>query len=261
MAGQDNRDTGIPTRAIHEAYLSMQQAHREYRQLRDTPQRDATSAHAAFQDAVLTFYEFVRPHLKRKSAMQQFWVGELPPYPQRPWQSVDAAKEYCRRYGTAVWSLQEHYQTLQASPNADGQAAVTDGGQIATLQDWHDRLNLTDQQRLVKIDDSEQLIWIELRAVAGLQQLDRWETEERTEHQSGGGFMASETASTTTLEYVAVPKLARAKRLLAEATDKMNLLSRVDIDHDDGAIVNFDQSREGVEAEYRDVEYDSTPDI
>ena len=73
--------------------------------------------------------------------------------------------------------------------------------------------------------------------------------------------MAGETSTNVELEYVPVWKLRQAKRLLAEAADKMNLLSRIEIDHDDGAIVNFDQSRDDVDAEFRNAEYSSSPDI
>jgi len=262
MSRDDTRDTGIPTRAIHEAYLTMQQAHREYRQVRDRQGHDETRAHAEYQDAVLTFYELIRPHLKRKSGLRRFWQGELPEYPDRWWSDADRAIEYCTRYGTAVWDLQQHVHTTATSPNASGGAtALADGGE-RTPREWHDELGLTDMQRIAGLGREEDaMVWVELRAVAGLKQLDSWDTRQRKRRERGDGFMASETATAVELEYVPVWKLTTGKRLLAEAADKMNLLSRVDIDQDDGAIVNFDQSRDGAKAEYRDVEYDGSPDI
>lgn len=214
-----------------------------------------------FQDAVLTFYELIRPHLKRKSSLSRFWVGELPKYPDRWWTSVDEARRYCSRAGTAVWSLQKHVQTAASSPNVNSESPVaTDGG--ATPSEWHDRLNLTDMQRVVSVGtENDVLVWVELRANAGLRQLDNWQTQERRSLESGNGFMASETSTSVELEYVPIWKLRQAKRLLAEAADKMNLLSRIEIDHDDGAIVNFDQSRDDVDAEFKNAEYSSSPDI
>lgn len=261
---QETRDTGIPTRAIHESYLNMQQAHRGYRRVRDDPARDERPAHADFQDSVLTFYELIRPHLKRKSGMGKFWEGKLPDYPNRPWDSEEQARQFCREYGTAVWGFQKHVQTATRSPNPDGAgsdtAAVADGG--GSLVDWHDQLGLTDKQRIVALEHKENIItWIELRAVAGLKQLDSWDTREVTKREQSDGFMAGETTTRTDLKHVPVWKLTTAKRLLAEAADKMNLLSRVDIDHNDGAIVNFDQSRENAKPEYRSADYDTSPDI
>lgn len=265
MSQQDDRDTGIPTRAIHEAYLNLQQAHRSHRQAHDDPTRGEDRAHAEFQDAVLTFYELIRPHLKRKGAMSSFWQGDLPKYPDRWWRSEQEARQYCERHGTAIWGFQRHMHTQATSPNADGDAAaVADGGgEISgTPSEWHARLNMSDNQRIVGVDrDDSVLYWVELRAVAGLRHLDSWDTKQAKSREQGAGFMAGETPTSVELEYVDIWKLTKAKRLLAEAADKMNLLSRVDIDHEDGAIVNFDQSREDARAEYRDAEYDSTPDI
>lgn len=260
----DPRDTGMPTRAIHESYLRMQESHTRYRRARDNPNQSEKRAHAGYQEAVLTFHELIRSHIKRKGAMGEFWYGELPDYPEHPWQSVEHAIEYCRQSGTAIWGLQKHYQTVSGSPNVDSgsMAAATDGG-VETLADWHDRLNLGDMQRVVKvsIEDSGAVTWLELRAVAGLRQLDNWDTTESNERQQGSGFMSSTTSTATELKHVPIWKLTKAKRLLAEATDKMNLLSHVEVDHEDGAIVNFDQSRDDVEPAYRTADYDSSPDI
>lgn len=261
---EDTRDTGMPTRAIHESYLSMQQAHQQYRSHRDNPKKSERPAHANYQQAVLTFYELIRSHLKRQSGMSTYWHGELPDYPTHPWSSVDHARQYIQSQGTAIWGLQKHVETVpaqQQAAGASGGEAIADGGG-RSLAEWHDELGLGDRQRVVAVRPEEEvLLWIELRAVAGLQQLDTWDTEKNTERNRGSGFMASETATNTELEYVPVAKLTAAKRLLGEAADKMNLLSRVDIDHEDGAIVNFDQSRDDVDPEYRAADYDNSPDI
>jgi len=261
---KDERDTGIPTRAIHELYLQMQEAHQNYRRVRDYAQGSEDAAHARYQDAVLSFYELIRPHLKRKGAMGEFWYGELPNYPDRPWASVEHAQQFCLEKGTAIWQIQKHTRTVQLQPAGDStgnQTAVADGGAMS-LSEWHDRLNLGDMQRVVSVaHEGSGVIWTELRAVAGLRQLDGWTTQEVTERKDGSGFMASQVSTTTNLQYVPEPKLTQAKRLLSEATDKMNLLSQVDIDHESGAIVNFDMSRDDVSPEYRTADYDSSPEI
>lgn len=257
----DERDTGIPTRAIHEAYLNLQESHRQYRRARDNPNQPERRAHAGFQDAVLGFYELIRPHLKRKSSMAKFWEGRLPDYPGRDFASVEQARRYYQNNGIAVWSLQKHIGKRQARQAGAGSEAIADGGGVS-FSDLHDTLGFTDRQRLVSIEREDGiLLWIELRAVAGLGQLDGWETREETHREKGSGFMASQTKANTELRHVPIGRLTRAKRLLAEAADKMSLLSRVEIDHEDGAIVNFDQSRDDVEPEYRDAEYDNSPDI
>jgi len=200
---EDPRDTGLPTRAIHDAYLNLQQAHREFRQARNNTSETHDRAHARYQDAVITFYELIRPHLQRKSAMGKFWHGELPDYPERWWQSVDQAKRYCIDHGTAVWGLQKHIQSYPAnSVLGEGSAVATDGGQ-APPETWHETLGLTDMQRIVGVQqDDEVLICVELRAVAGLQQLDSWDTRRVQRREQQEGFMAGETTTTVELEYV-----------------------------------------------------------
>lgn len=228
MARDDGRDTGIPTRAIHEGYLGMQEAHRNYRQSRDSHATDERQAQRDFQDSVLTFYELVRPHLKHEAGLAEYWHGELPPYLGRWWDDAEEARRYCRQEGTAVWALQKHTNTSASAPTVNGDVAVADGGQ-ATPAEWHDRLNLTEMQRLVSIGKHEgMLLWIELRATAGLRQLDTWETGKQAKRKQGDGFMAGETATNVTYEYVAPWKLVQAKRLLVEVTDKLSLLSDVD---------------------------------
>jgi len=226
----ETRDTGIPTRAIHEAYLGMQDAHRRYRQARDEAGVDESQAQAGFQDAVLTFYELVRPHLKHEPGLSEYWQGDLPEYPDQWWESVDAARQYCRQQGTAVWHCQRHTETAPTASlqSNGGMAAVADGGH-ATPAEWHDVLGLTDRQRVVAIgDEDDVLVWVELRANMGLQQLDTWQTRKRRERTRGSGFMSGSAATEVTLKYVAPPKLVQAKRLLTEVTDKLTLLSEVD---------------------------------
>ena len=259
----DTRDTGIPTRAIHESYLNLQQAHRQYRNARSSPTTPERPAHGDFQDAVLTFYELLRPHLKRKSALQSYWVGEIPDYPGQAFENYAQARRYYTQRGTAVWAVQRHPQVTPLTGDA-ATATVTDGGPPAPGE-WHERLDRGDRTRIVAAEpDREQnvLNWVEFRFEAGLRQLDGWDTR-RVEHEDRreDGFLVGESQTRTELRHVDIGKLQRAKRLLAEAADKMSLLAHVDIDHEDGVITNFDQSGDEPQAGYTTGEYDSSPDI
>jgi hypothetical protein len=261
---QDQQDTGIPTREIHEAFLTLKKTRHHYREARDDPTSDEQGPHRAYQEAVLSFYASLRPYLKRKSAMERYWAGELPEYPERPFNSVPQAHQYYTQHGVAIWALQKHTHTMRTSPNTQGvdpSELATDGG-ATTLSEWHDHLNLTDNQRLVAVDwQGDELAWVEFRAVSGLQQLDTWDTERVRTRERGDGFMAGEGATREELQFVDVAKLEKARRLLIEAADKMSLLARVEIDHENGAIVNFDQSRDDAEPRYTEADYDETPDI
>lgn len=259
----ETRDTGIPTRAIHQSYLQLQQAHRAYRQAKTAPDRDANPAHGDFQDAVLTFYELLRPHLSRKSSLTDYWNGKIPEYPEQAFGSYDRARRYYVQGGTAIWEAQKHREVQPLAGDA-ASPAVADGGE-PSLANWHERLGRGPRSRLVTVErdrDEGVLYWVEYRFTAGLRQLDTWDTTRvEREEKREDGFLVGQSETRTEYRHVAIDKLQRAARLLAEAADKMSLLSRVDIDHEDGVITNFDQSGDEPEAGYTTGEYDSSPDI
>lgn len=259
----DTRDTGIPTRAIHQAYLRLHHAFRAYRQAKTDPSRDANAAHGDFQESVLTFYELIRAHLARKSSLQKYWAGSVPEYPDQAFGSYEQARRYYVEGGTAVWTVQKHREVQPLTGDA-ASPAVADGG-VPSLADWHERLNRGSRTRLVTVErdrDEGVLYWVEFRFEMGLRQLDTWETT-RVEHteQRDGGFLVGESETRTEYKHVAIDKLQRAARVLAEAADKMSLLSQIDVDHEDGVITNFDQSGDEPTAGYTTGEYDSSPDI
>ncbi|MFW5950258.1 MAG: hypothetical protein ACOCR6_02785 [archaeon] len=223
MSDHDQRDSGIPTRAIHEAYLSMQQAHRQYRQARDHG-GDVDSAHATLQDSVLTFYELVRPHLKHESGLSDYWEGHIPDYSGWDFQSEREAVEYIRDKGTGIYQVQRHPPKV-LTVNKDLQA---DGG-LNTFSEWHEFLGLSDSERLVavKYEASEAKVFYKVLRIATLplRKLDSWKVTVRKNRTRGDGFMASESAVNVTREYVPVQKLVTAKRLLVESADKLGALS------------------------------------
>lgn len=221
MSQQDNTEQGIPTRAIHEAYLNLQQTHRSYRQARDAGQ-DAHSEKAAFQDAVLTFYELVRPHLKHETALEDYWQGNLPDYTGWNFDTEREAVAYIQDHGTGVYQVQRHTDAVTIE-----QRTLTDGGP-QTFADWHELLGLSwDSERLVAVDPREEACFVKLLrcAVLPLRELDHWQATIVRERDRGDGFMAGETSVETRREFQPPQKLVTAKRLLVEAADRLGALS------------------------------------
>jgi len=233
MTRGDTRDTGIPTRAIHEAYLGMQQAHRSYRQARDDLQADERQVKAdkkEFQQTVLTYHELLRPHLVHESGLSNYWHGELPPYSTEwDFRSEEEAIQHVRDRGTGVYQVQVHPDVVEVE-----QQTLPDGG-IETYEGWHDFLGLSwDTERLLAIqpnvggNGSHTHVIKKLRAaVVSLKELDYWRAKTVTERRSGDGFMSAETRSRTRQQFEPERNIVTAKRLLVEATDKLGLLSDV----------------------------------
>lgn len=235
MSQQERKDTGIPTRAIHESYLNLQQTHRQFRQANDDPEVDASRHHAAFQDAVLTFYELIRPHLKHESGLSEYWEGEVPDYAGWNFNSAPEAAAYIRDHGTGIYQVQEH-----AEMRSYDQEVLTDGGELGFDQ-WHELLGLSWQsERLVAVSEvpdredaadagTGQCIVKLLRiAVLSLRELDHWQSYVTKERTRGDGFMAGETSVSTDVQFEPVVKLITGKRLLVEAADDLGLLSEVE---------------------------------
>lgn len=231
MESSDTKDSGIPTRAIHESYLSVQRAHQQLRQAREHD-TDVTDAQAVLQDEVLTFYELLRPHLKHESALSDYWDGDLPGYTGWDFKSVTEAKQYVMDHGTGVYQVQKHPSTV-----AVRQKALTDGG-VEGYEDWHETLGLSwDTERLLSVEpvqqdqreamdaDATHYVVVLRCAVLPLRRLDRWQPRVRKERTSGDGFMSGETSVETTREYQPPQKLVTAKRLLVEAADRLGALS------------------------------------
>lgn len=222
-------DRGIPTRAIHEAYLELQGAHKHYRQIRDDPNTDdvdETLARGQLQESVLTFYELVRPHLKHESSLSDYWEGSLPDYTGWGFETADEAARYVREHGTGVYQVQRHTDAVQVA-----QDVLPDGG-FEGFADWHDFLDLSwESERLVAVQPAEggtHFVLLLRAAVLPLRELDHWQARIARDRRQGDGFMAGETTVETRREFELPQKLVTAKRLLVEAADKLGALSEFD---------------------------------
>jgi hypothetical protein len=248
MTRDEPTGTGMPTRAIHESYLTLQQTHQHYRRVRerDGNERDARGE---LQDAVLTFYELLRPHLKHESALSNYWTGDLPDYTGWDFRSAAEARDYIQTHGTGVYQVQKHPTTVRVD-----QQIMADGG-VSGWADWHELLGLSWQtERLVSVskmpdDEREQLdgeathyATVLRCAILPLRSLDRWQATLKKERDRGSGFMSGEAAVTTTREYQPQQKLITAKRLLVEAADRL------------GALSNFEASAQHTEITREDME-------
>lgn len=219
----DEPNTGIPTRAIHEAYLDMQAAHRAYRRARDNGE-DTHAQQGDFQDTVLTFYELVRPHLRHETSLEDYWTGHLPSYSGWDFESAIEAAAYLKEQGTGVYQIQEHLDVVEIDNEL-----LTDGG-VGSWDEWHDILELSwESERLVaaRPEDKPGLYIVKLlrAAVLPLRELDNWQAHIIREHTRGSGFMAGESTVETRREYQPPQKIVTAKRLLVEAADKLGALS------------------------------------
>ena len=224
MPDEDNTN-GIPTRAIHESYINLQQAHHEYRRARDRGE-DTRALRGEFQSQILAFYELVRPHLKHETALADYWSGHLPDYTGWDFDSDREAADYVRDKGTGVYQVQQHTNLVSVE-----QQVLTDGG-VDGFDGWHELLGLSwDSERLIALqptDGNQYFIKVLRAAVLPLRNLDRWRAREVTTREQGGGFMASETRERTHREFESGVKLIAAKRLLVEAADKLGALSAFD---------------------------------
>jgi hypothetical protein len=231
MSSGDQQDSGIPTRAIHESYLTLQQSHQQYRRVREQD-GDERTARGELQDSVLTFYELLRPHLKHETALSEYWEGKLPDYTGWDFHSARDARQYVQSNSTGVYQVQKHPTTVTVD-----QQVLADGG-VQGWDEWHDLLGLSwDSERLISVtemspDEREQIdgeathyATILRCAVLPLRSLDRWQATVRKQRTSGSGFMSGEAAVETTREYQPAQKLVTAKRLLVEAADRLGALS------------------------------------
>jgi hypothetical protein len=210
----DDNHSGIPTQAIHEAYLDMQRARKQYREAKDRgTEREQEAAHGELQDTVLTFYDQLYPHLKHETAVDEYWHGQLPRYNgETPPQPEDGKAILQVQQKTDVFDVPDGFESL------DG------------LGDWHDALGLNGNARVVGITGQGQAVVAALHHYEmGLKKLDDWETDYRRTVQSMGGFY--ETKERETVERVRVPvdRLRRAARSLVEACDELGFLSNIEM--------------------------------
>lgn len=215
MSQHDESGTGIPTRAIHGAYLDVQRALRRYREAVDAGDENAIGdAHGHVQQAVLTLYDLLRPHLKHNDAVRGYWDGEAPSYPQnghRP--DIDDGK--------GVLGVQE-----RADPMTVDEDTAEAINEAEDLKDVHDALDLNGDVCVTGIVPNGQTLVVQYDAYQlGLRQLDGWETEFRTTQTTIGGFLGAEEQTETERIRVDMPKLERAARELNDVAERLGALS------------------------------------
>lgn len=214
MSTNDDNTSGIPTRAIHEAYLDMQRALKRYRRATDKGSKEAIQhAHGDVQETVLTLYELLRPHLKHNDAVDEYWDGEPPAYPHD--ETAPDPED-----GKGVLAVQDRTGTFD---RADLNGALPED---PDLSDWHDAIGLNGTVRLTAIRGN--MVAYQSYEL-GLRKMDSWETEYRTTQTELGGFMGSVKTPDTTRQRVDMPKLRRAARELADVMKEIGYLPESDI--------------------------------
>lgn len=219
---QEEQHSGIPTRAIHEAYLDMQRALKRYRKAKDSrTQGMIDDAHGDVQEGVLTFYELLRPHIKNNDAINGYWEGELPSYND---DGIPDPEE-----GRGVLQVQQHNQTLDWEEVPIDSNVRTEELREASLQEWHNHLNLNGSVRLTGVMPNENGLFISSqRYQIGMRELDSWMTEFRTKQTDIGGFLGSTSQEKQERVRKDMPKLKRAARELSDIAEKLGALSEFD---------------------------------
>ncbi|TQQ78587.1 hypothetical protein EGH24_13780 [Halonotius terrestris] len=255
MSADEEPHGGLPTRAIHESYLDLQRSLQQYRDATDAAADGATQqAHGQLQSGVLTFYELLRPHLKHEGGVRAWWDGEPPSYPGdgSPPDPDD---------GRGVLAVQQ-----RAAPVALDRVDKSPD-ELNSLAQWDDALPApkpgSDGERLDGVGADERVVGIvgagDSVVVSvhsyqtGLRQLDGWETEVRTVREQRDGFMSDKTRERTVRQRVPVEKLKRAARELVEASDKMNLLTKIDSERE------FTDLRDELNGDYRNTDQVQLP--
>ena len=232
----------LSARVVEEGYIRLQEVMQKYRQARDQGNaaaglQEGLDPTIPLQNEVQTFFSLIRPYIKGKPQLEEYWWGALATYPDKPHQSVEAALAYYREHSIGVWQHQKHTKAIEAAqaqqqPITGGNHAVADGGEIASFRDWHHRLNLSNDVRILAVqktsaDDSfDGHYYIEGRfAVLGLREIDDWQITTRVERVSGGGFMAGETSTNEKREAEPAAKVETAARMLVEVADELSAIA------------------------------------
>lgn len=219
MSQHEDNHSGIPTRAIHEAYLDMQRALKEYRQARDAgSQAVINRAHGDVQETILTLYELLRPHIKHNDAVSEYWEGEPPTYPHQNGEVPDPED------GKGVLEVQRRNQSFEIPPEQAEEFAEAE-----TLGEWHDLLDLNGSVRLTGIHAEDSVAFVAYDAYQlGMRELDGWETEYRSTTESLGGFLGGTREETQERQRVKIHKLKRAARELSDVAERLGALSQFD---------------------------------
>lgn len=208
---------GIPTRAIHEAYLDMHRALKECRQAKDRGSSPAQEqAHGEVQDTVLTLFGMLRPHLRSNKSVEKYWKGQPPNYPSGNGTAPEPDD------GTAVLSWQIHPDVRELNG--------TSPDEIHSLKRWHEELELADNVRIQSLQPNGTQIFVRYQTYElGLQKLDSWSTQFTTIQTNIGGFFSGKKKSQTVRKRVPVDKLRRAAWALGDTANTLGFLSETDV--------------------------------
>lgn len=214
MSAEENH-SGIPTRAIHEAYLDMQRSLKAYREAKDQQdQRGIQQSHGELQQAVLTFYELLRPHLKHESGLSDWWDGALPDYNHdgTPPDPDD---------GKGILQAQEKSRMVQLNGhNPD---------ELETLEEWHEELDLPDEIRIVGTFWQDGMAMLKVHEYQkGLRHIDNWETKYHRVVERKDGFMGDKRETRVERQRIPIDRLKRAARELSNVAEKLGALSDFD---------------------------------
>lgn len=213
----DDTQSGIPTRAIHEAYLDMQRALKAYREAKDAQhQSQMQEAHGELQQSVLTFYELLRPHLRNETAVSDWWQGKLPNY-TRDLQPPDPDD------GKAIIQVQEKGRTMPVPEDINPD-------ELETLEDWHTALGLNGNVRIAGLMGEGNTLLVKVHEYQkGLKHLDEWETKYKRVTKRKDGFMGDKREETIERQRIPIDRLKRAARSLADVAERLGALSDFDV--------------------------------
>jgi len=217
---QQEEATGIPTRAIHESYISMQAALQQFREAKDRGAGQGVQrAHGRLQQEVLTFYELLRPHLKHESAVEDWWQGKLPNY--RHGETPDPEE------GRGILHVQTARRQVDMTElDEDALDDLPDDMGDWGLREWHEAAGLNGSVRVVGVAGLGDTVLLTVQQFqTGLRQLDSWETKYERETTKKGGFMADKTDETVKRQRIPSDRLTRAARELSDVADKLGALS------------------------------------
>jgi len=240
----DNHENRVSSEVVEKAYVTLQEKIRIYRQARDQGNHAAglkpgTEPVVVLQDAVQTFFQFVRPFIKGDPRMDEYWRGGIAQHPSSQHRTVEDAKAYYRDNSVGVWQIQVHTGSLSGanSRQQNGQQpAVADGGEI-TVNDinpgtWHDELQMPPTTRLLRVepafgdDEFDGWYYAEGRfSTVGLREIPTWTVETRQERSSGDGFMAGETGGREVQDAEPAKKVETAARMLVEVADELEAIA------------------------------------
>jgi len=209
--------TGIPTRAIHEAYIDMQRAFKGYREAKDQQNQGQIAAyHGQLQSSALTFYELLRPHLREESSLEKYWNGKLPSY----------THDYDAPDPDDGWGILQ-VQTKRESVSLSNLDVNTE--ELDHLKDWHEALDLNGNVRLTGIAGLGNDVMVQYQTYQkGLKHLDDWETKYKYKTVEKTGFMGKQEERQVERQRIPIDRLQRAVRELADAAEKLGALSDFD---------------------------------